>query len=414
MDYAEVFARTLQALKDEGRYRVFADIRRERGRFPGAWHYRGGASRPITVWCSNDYLGMGQHPAVLAAMHEALDAVGAGSGGTRNISGTTHYHVELEAELADLHGKEAALLFTSAYLANDTTLATLRKLMPGLVIFSDAKNHASMIAGIRNGGGEKMIWRNNDLADLETKLKLVDRDRAKIIAFESVYSMDGLMAPIGAICDLAAKYGALTYLDEVHAVGLYGPRGGGLAERDGVMHRVDVINGTLAKGFGIMGGYIAGTRDLCDAIRSYAPGFIFTTSLAPAIAAGATVSIRHLKVSGVERERHQERVHSLKRRLKAAGLPAIENPSHIVPILVGDPVLTKRITDALLDRFAIYVQPINYPTVPRNAERLRITPQPQHSDADMDCLVHALDTLWDGASRRRPNRTAAPMNRDFR
>lgn len=394
MDYTQAFAEALKALKDEGRYRVFADIRRDRGRFPAARHYANGATKPITVWCSNDYLGMGQHPAVLAAMHEALDEAGAGSGGTRNISGTTHYHVELEAELADLHGKETALLFTSAYVANDTTLATLRRLLPGLIIFSDAKNHASMIAGIRNGGGEKVIWRNNDLADLEAKLKQVDRARPKVIAFESVYSMDGLMAPIGAICDLAQKYGALTYLDEVHAVGLYGPRGGGIAERDGVMHRVDIINGTLAKGFGIMGGYIAGTRDLCDAIRSYAPGFIFTTSLAPAIAAGAAVSIKHLKTSGAERERHQERARALKGKLKAAGLPVMDNPSHIVPLLVGDPVLTKRITDALLERFAIYVQPINYPTVPRGAERLRITPQPQHSDADMDRLVQSLLTLW--------------------
>ena len=394
MDYAKAFAAALQALKDEGRYRVFADIRRSRGRFPAAHHYRRDSSQPITVWCSNDYLGMGQHPVVLEAMHEAIDAAGAGSGGTRNISGTTHYHVELETELADLHGKEAALLFTSAYVANDTTLTTLRKLLPGLVIFSDANNHASMIAGIRNGGGEKIIWRNNDLADLEAKLKTVDPDRPKVVAFESCYSMDGLMAPIGAICDLAQKYGALTYLDEVHAVGLYGPRGGGLAERDGVMHRVDIVNGTLAKGFGIMGGYIAGRRDLCDAIRSYAPGFIFTTSLPPAIAAGATASIRHLKTSDAERERHQERAGALKRRLKAAGLPVMDNPSHIVPILVGDPVLTKRITDALLDRFAIYVQPINYPTVPRSTERLRITPQPQHADADMEALVTALSTLW--------------------
>lgn len=394
MDYAKAFAEALQALKDEGRYRVFADIKRDRGQFPRARHYAQGAIRPITVWCSNDYLGMGQHSAVLAAMHEALDTVGAGSGGTRNISGTTHYHVELEAELADLHGKETALIFTSAYVANDTTLATLRKLLPGLVIFSDAKNHASMIAGIRNGGGEKVIWRNNDLADLEAKLKQVDRARPKVIAFESVYSMDGVMAPIGKICDLAQKYGALTYLDEVHAVGLYGPRGGGLAERDGVMHRVDIINGTLAKGFGVMGGYIAGKRDLCDAIRSYAPGFIFTTSLAPAIAAGAVASIKHLKASGAERERHRERVGTLKGKLKTAGLSVMDNPSHIVPLLVGDPVLTKRITDALLDRFAIYVQPINYPTVPRGTERLRITPQPQHSDADMDQLVAALLTLW--------------------
>jgi 5-aminolevulinate synthase len=395
MDYAKVFAKALQALRDEGRYRVFADIRRSRGQFPAARHFMAdGGARPITVWCSNDYLGMGQSPLVIAAMHEALDAAGAGSGGTRNISGTTHYHVELEAELADLHGKEAALVFTSAYVANDTTLATLQKLLPGSIIFSDEKNHASMIAGIRNGGGEKVIWRNNDLADLEAKLKAVPRERPKVIAFESVYSMDGLISPIGAICDLAQRYGALTYLDEVHAVGLYGPRGGGIAERDGVMGRVDIINGTLAKGFGVMGGYIAAGADLCDAIRSYAPGFIFTTSLAPAIAAGAVASIRHLKASGAERERHQERVRALKGRLKRAGLPVMDNPSHIVPILVGDPVLTKRITDALLERFAIYVQPINYPTVPRGTERLRLTPTPQHSDADIDRLAAALTTLW--------------------
>jgi 5-aminolevulinate synthase len=394
MDYAKVFAQALLALKDEGRYRVFADIRRDRGSFPAAQHYTPEGARPITVWCSNDYLGMGQNPAVLAAMHAALDLAGAGSGGTRNISGTSHYHVELEQELADLHGKEAALLFTSAYVANDTTLATLQKLLPGCVIFSDEQNHASMIAGIRNGGCEKRIWRNNDLSDLEAKLHQCGREVPKIIAFESVYSMDGKMSPIGAICDLAQRYGALTYLDEVHAVGLYGPRGGGLAERDRVMHRVDIVNGTLAKGFGIMGGYIAASADLCDAIRSYAPGFIFTTSLAPALAAGAVASIRHLKVSRTERERHQDRVRTLKGRLRAAGLPAMDNPSHIVPILVGDPVLTKRITDALLDRFAIYVQPINYPTVPRGTERLRLTPTPLHSDADIDHLVASLRTLW--------------------
>ena len=394
MDYAKAFARALLALKDEGRYRVFADIRRDRGNFPAARHFTPTGARPITVWCSNDYLGMGQHPAVLAAMHTALDTAGAGSGGTRNISGTSHYHVELEAELADLHAKQAALLFTSAYVANDTTLATLQKLLPGCTIFSDEKNHASMIAGIRNGAGEKRIWRNNDLSDLETKLRDIDPDRPKVIAFESVYSMDGRMAPIAAICDLAQRYGALTYLDEVHAVGLYGPRGGGLAERDGVMHRVDIINGTLAKGFGIMGGYIAASAEICDAIRSYAPGFIFTTSLAPAIAAGAIASIRHLKSSRAERDRQQDRVRLLKGRLQAAGLPAMDNPSHIVPVLVGDPVLTKRITDALLDRFAIYVQPINYPTVPRGTERLRLTPTPVHSDADIDRLVAALSTLW--------------------
>jgi len=394
MDYAQAFARALQALKDQGCYRVFADIRRERGHFPSAQHFSQGGARPITVWCSNDYLGMGQNPMVLAAMHAALDAAGAGSGGTRNISGTTHYHVELETELADLHGKEAALLFTSAYVANDATLATLQKLLPGCVILSDQKNHASMIAGIRNGGGEKRIWRNNDVADLEAKLREVEPGRPKVIAFESIYSMDGLMAPTSVICDLAQKYGALTYLDEVHAVGLYGPRGGGLAERDGVLGRVDIVNGTLAKGFGVMGGYIAATRGICDAIRCYAPGFIFTTSLAPAIAAGALASIRHLKASCTERERHQERVRTLKRRLKAAGLPVMENPSHIVPLLVGDPVLTKRVTDALLERFAIYVQPINYPTVPRGSERLRITPQPQHSATDMQRLVDALSTIW--------------------
>ena len=394
MDYAKAFVDALQAVKDEGRYRIFADIRRSRGQFPSARHFAAAGPRQITVWCSNDYLGMAQHPAVLAAMHEALDVAGAGSGGTRNISGTSHYHVELEAELADLHRKEAALLFTSAYVANDTTLATLQKLLPGCVVFSDEKNHASMIAGIRNGGGEKRIWRNNDLADLEAKLRALPRERPKIIAFESVYSMDGHMAPIGAICELARKYGALTYLDEVHAVGLYGPRGGGLAEQQGVMHRLDIINGTLAKGFGIMGGYIAATRNICDAIRSYAPGFIFTTSLAPAIAAGAIASIRHLKTSTLERERHQERVGTLKGRLKAAGLPVMDNPSHIVPLLVGNPVLCKQMTDALLDRFGIYVQPINYPTVPRGTERLRLTPSPQHSDADIERLVQALRMLW--------------------
>jgi len=394
MDYAKAFVEALQKVRDEGRYRVFADIRRNRGHFPSARHFAASGARQITVWCSNDYLGMAQNPMVIAAMHEALDATGAGSGGTRNISGTSHYHVELEAELADLHKKQAALLFTSAYVANDTTLATMQKLLPGCVIFSDEKNHASMIAGIRNGGGEKRIWRNNDLADLEAKLRTVAIEHPKIIAFESVYSMDGVMAPIGAICDLAQKYGALTYLDEVHAVGLYGPRGGGLAEQQRVMHRLDIINGTLAKGFGIMGGYIAATRDICDAIRSYAPGFIFTTSLAPALAAGAIASIRHLKVSSSERERHQERVSTLKGRLKAAGLPVMDNPSHIVPLLVGDPVLCKRMTDALLERFGIYVQPINYPTVPRGSERLRLTPSPQHSDTDIDRLVSALRLLW--------------------
>jgi 5-aminolevulinate synthase len=394
MDYSAHFAAALARLKDEGRYRVFADIRRRRGAFPAADRFGADSTREIKVWCSNDYLGMGQHPAVLAAMHEALDTAGAGSGGTRNISGTTHYHVELEAEIADLHGKAAALLFTSAFVANEATLSTLQKLLPGSVILSDEKNHASMIAGIRNGGGPKLIWKNNDLVDLEAKLVGLPRETPKIIAFESIYSMDGVIGPIGAICDLAEKYNALTYLDEVHAVGMYGPRGGGIAERDGVMGRVDIINGTLAKGFGVMGGYIAASADICDAIRSYAPGFIFTTSLAPAIAAGASASIRHLKTSDVERRRHQERARTVNRRLKAAGLPVMDNPSHIVPVLVGDPVHCKAVSDALLDRFAIYVQPINYPTVPRGTERLRITPTPAHSDADIDALVAALGTLW--------------------
>jgi 5-aminolevulinate synthase len=394
MDYAKAFAQSLLALKAEGRYRVFADIRRERGSFPAARHFTPEGARPITVWCSNDYLGMGQHPAVLAAMHAALDLAGAGSGGTRNISGTSHYHVELERELADLHGKEASLLFTSAYVANDTTLATLQKLLPGCIVFSDEKNHASMIAGIRHGGGPKRIWRHNDVADLEAKLKEFDRETPKIIAFESVYSMDGHIAPIAAICDLAEKYGALTYLDEVHAVGLYGPRGGGIAEREGVMGRVDIINGTLAKGFGVMGGYIAASRDCCDAIRSYAPGFIFTTSLAPALAAGALASIRHLKQSSVERDRLHERSRDVKQRLAAVGLPVVSNPSHIVPVTVGDPVHCKAVTDALLEGYGIYAQPINYPTVPRGTERIRLTPSPVHTDAQVDHLVQSLTELW--------------------
>jgi 5-aminolevulinate synthase len=407
MDYDAQFAGALARLRDEGRYRVFADIRRRRGAFPAAERFSGDGTRDIKVWCSNDYLGMGQHPVVLAAMHEALDTVGAGSGGTRNISGTTHYHVELEAEIADLHGKDAALLFTSAFVANDATLSTLQKLLPGCVILSDEKNHASMIAGIRNGGGPKLIFKNNDLVDLEGKLAALPRETPKIIAFESVYSMDGLISPIGAICDLARKYNALTYLDEVHAVGMYGPRGGGIAERDGVMDRVDIINGTLAKGFGVMGGYIAASADICDAIRSYAPGFIFTTSLAPALAAGACASIRHLKSSSFERERHQERARVVKRRLKAAGLPVMDNPSHIVPVLVGDPVHCKAVSDMLLDRFAIYVQPINYPTVPRGSERLRITPTPVHSDADIDGLVAALGALWTECELARGTRVVA-------
>jgi 5-aminolevulinate synthase len=394
MNFERLLQERLDALHQEGRYRVFADLKRRRGFFPVADHFAANGAREVTVWCSNDYLGMGQHPAVLAAMHEAIDAVGAGSGGTRNIAGTTHYHVELEGELADLHGKEAALLFTSAYIANDATLSTLLKLVPGTVVFSDERNHASMIEGIRHGKCEKHIFRHNDVDDLEAKLKELPKSTPKIIAFESVYSMDGHIAPIGAICDLAEKYGALTYLDEVHAVGMYGPRGGGIAERDGVLDRVDIINGTLAKAFGVMGGYIAGSRNLCDAIRSFASGFIFTTSLAPAIAAGALASIRHLMTSTVERARHQERVRTLKSALKAKRLPVMDNPSHIVPVMVGCPVHCKAVTDALLQQYGIYVQPINYPTVSRGTERMRLTPSPVHSDEQMAYLIHALTQLW--------------------
>jgi 5-aminolevulinate synthase len=394
MDYNQLFEERIASLHAEGRYRVFADLRRRCGAYPQADQTKDGAIREVTVWCSNDYLGMSQSPIVRAAMHAAIDAVGAGSGGTRNISGTTHYHVELEAELADLHRKQAALLFTSAYIANDATLSTLTRLLPGLVIFSDEKNHASMIAGIRHGGGEKRIFRHNDPGHLEELLNEYPASTPKLIAFESVYSMDGHIAPIAEICDLAERYGALTYLDEVHAVGMYGPRGGGIAERDGVMHRVDIINGTLAKGFGVMGGYIAASKACCDAIRSYAPGFIFTTSLAPAVAAGALASIRHLKVSQLERARHQERARTLKSRLHARGLPVMDNPSHIVPVMVGDPVRCKAVTDALMDHYGIYVQPINYPTVSRGTERIRLTPTPLHTDEHIDWLVTALGALW--------------------
>jgi 5-aminolevulinate synthase len=394
MNFERLFQQRLDTLQREGRYRVFADLKRRRGFFPMADHLAANGSHEVTVWCSNDYLGMGQHPAVLTAMHEAIDAAGAGSGGTRNISGTTHYHVELEWELADLHGKEAALLFTSAYIANDATLSTLLKLVPGTVVLSDEKNHASMIEGIRHGNCEKHIFHHNDVADLEAKIEKVPKDTPKIIAFESVYSMDGHIAPIAAICDLAEKHGALTYLDEVHAVGMYGPRGGGIAERDGVMDRVDIINGTLAKGFGVMGGYIAGSRDLCDAIRSFASGFIFTTSLAPAIVAGALASIRHLKTSTLERTGHQERVRKLKSLLKSKYLPLMDNPSHIVPLMIGCPIRCKAMTDALLHEYGIYVQPINYPTVSKGGERMRLTPSPAHSDEQMAHLIQALDELY--------------------
>ena len=394
MDYEDRFRQHLEALHAEGRYRIFADLKRRCGAYPSARHFAEEGVRDVTVWCSNDYLGMSQHPVVRAAMHEAIETVGAGSGGTRNIAGTTHYHVELEGELADLHGKETALLFTSAYIANDSTLSTLQRLMPGLVIFSDEKNHASMIEGIRRGGGEKHIFRHNDIEHLEELLNKVPAGTPKIVVFESVYSMDGHIAPIAAICDLAEKYGALTYLDEVHAVGLYGPRGGGIAERDGVMHRVDIVNGTLAKGFGVMGGYIAVSAACCDAIRSYAPGFIFTTSLAPAIAAGALASIRHLKRSEIERARLKERVGKVKRLMADARLPVMENPSHILPVLVGDPVHCKAVTDTLLAHYRIYVQPINYPTVKRGTERMRSTPSPVHTDAAIAKLIAALEKLW--------------------
>jgi 5-aminolevulinate synthase len=406
MDYARKFKDALGALHQEGRYRVFADLKRQRGAFPCAHHFDAGATRPITVWCSNDYLGMGQHPVVLDAMHEAIDTVGAGSGGTRNISGTTHYHVELEAELADLHGKEAALLFTSAYIANDATLSTLPKLFPGLIIYSDELNHASMIEGVRRNGGAKRIFRHNDVEHLRELMAADDPAAPKLIAFESVYSMDGDFGPIEAICDVADEFGALTYIDEVHAVGMYGPRGAGVAERDRLMHRLDIINATLAKAFGVMGGYIAASAKMCDAIRSYAPGFIFTTSLPPAIAAGAAASVAHLKRDQARRDLQQTQARILKTRLKGMGLPLIDHGSHIVPVIVGDPVHTKQLSDMLLEGYGIYVQPINFPTVPRGTERLRFTPSPVHGPDEMDQLVRAMDELWSRCALNRAELTA--------
>ena len=407
MDYQARVDEALQRLHDEGRYRTFIDIERRRGAYPHAiWRRPDGTERPVTVWCGNDYLGMGQHPVVLAAMHEAIDATGAGSGGTRNISGTTLYHKALEAELAELHGKESALLFTSAYIANDATLSTLPKLFPGLIIYSDALNHASMIEGIRRNGGAKRVFRHNDLAHLRQLLEADDPAAPKLIAFESVYSMDGDFGPIGAICDLADEFGALTYIDEVHAVGMYGPRGAGVAERDGLMGRIDIINGTLAKAYGVMGGYIAASAKMCDAIRSYAPGFIFTTSLPPAVAAGAAASVRHLKADQALRERHHTQSGILKLRLKGLGLPIIDHGSHIVPVIVGDPKHTKQLSDMLLEGHGIYVQPINYPTVPRGTERLRFTPSPVHGTKEMDALVSAMDQLWSHCALNRAELSA--------
>jgi len=392
----------ISRLHDEGRYRTFIDIERERGNFPNAvWLRSDGTQKPVTVWCGNDYLGMGQNPIVIDAMHEALDSAGAGSGGTRNISGTTRFHKNLEIELADLHAKESALLFTSAYIANDATLSTLPKLFPGLIIYSDELNHASMIEGIRRNGGAKRIFRHNDIDHLRELMSLDDAKSPKLIAFESIYSMDGDFAPIHEICDLAEEFGALTYLDEVHAVGMYGARGAGCAEKEGLMHRIDIINGTLAKAYGTMGGYIAASARLCDAIRSYAPGFIFTTSLPPSIAAGAIASVSYLKTNPELRELHQTRAKILKFRLKGLGLPIIDHQSHIVPVIVGNPVHTQKLSDMLLSDFGIYVQPINYPTVPRGTERLRFTPSPVHGPKEIDHLVQAMDSLWSHCALNR-------------
>ncbi len=402
MNYDTFFQEQLDGLRREGRYRVFAELERQAGAFPAALHHREQAPpRPVTIWCSNDYLGMGEHPGVLAAMHAALDRSGAGAGGTRNISGSTHHHVLLERELADLHHKQAALLFTSGYVSNWASLSTLASRLPGCVVFSDAHNHASMIEGIRHSRAPTHIFAHNDPKDLDRLLGQHDRAIPKLIAFESVYSMDGDIAPIAELCDVADAHGAMTYLDEVHAVGLYGPRGGGIAERDGISHRLTVIEGTLAKAFGVIGGYIAASANLCDYVRSFASGFIFTSALPPAIAAGACASIQHLKTSRVERERHQERVARVRRRLGEVGVPHFHNPSHIVPVMVGDPVRCKLISDRLLDDEGIYVQPINYPTVPRGTERLRITPLPMHTDADIEHLVGALSSIWTDLSLAR-------------
>ena len=396
MDYEGIFKAAIDRLHDEGRYRVFIDILRTKGNYPNAQCFHGhNGPKPITVWCSNDYLCMGQHPAVIAAMEAALHEVGAGSGGTRNIGGNTHLHIQLERELADLHGKQGALLFTSGYVSNEAALSTLGKLLPGCVIFSDELNHASMIAGIKNSGCEKRVFRHNDLDHLEQLLAAEAPETPKLIAFESVYSMDGDVAPIAAICDLADKYEALTYLDEAHAVGMYGPRGGGISEADGVADRVTIIEGTLGKAFGVMGGYITADTNIIDCIRSYAPGFIFTTSLSPVLVAGALASVRHLKTSNEERAAQQIGAALLKGKLRDAGLPVMDSVTHIVPLLVGCPIEAKRISDILLAEYGLYVQPINFPTVPRGTERLRFTPGPNHSEAMMDELTGALVEIWD-------------------
>jgi 5-aminolevulinate synthase len=390
LDYDSIFKSAIERLHEEGRYRVFIDILRSKGSFPNARCFGGNGPKPITVWCSNDYLCMGQHPDVIEAMERALHEVGAGAGGTRNISGNSHYHTQLETELASLHGKSAALLFTSGYVSNEAALSTLGKLLPGCVIFSDELNHASMIAGIKNSGCEKRVFRHNDLEHLEELLAAEDSETPKLVAFESVYSMDGDIAPIGAICDLADRYNALTYLDEVHAVGMYGDHGGGISERDAVADRLTIIEGTLGKAFGVMGGYIAADRTIIDCIRSYAPGFIFTTSLSPVLVAGALASVRHLKASNEERRAQQESAAMLKAKFAAAGLPAMPSETHIVPLLVGCPIKAKKISDILLAEYGLYVQPINYPTVPRGTERLRFTPGPHHSAEMMDELTGAL------------------------
>ncbi len=394
MNFDAFFAGKLDALRAEGRYRVFANLQRHAGHFPKATRRVNGVAQEVTIWCSNDYLGMGQHPDVLKAMHQAIDESGAGAGGTRNISGTSHYHEALEAELASLHGKQAGLLFNSGYMSNWTTLSTLASALPDCVVFSDSGNHASMIEGIRHGKSDKIIFKHNDVGDLRRKLQSVSPSRPKIIAFESVYSMDGDFGPMAAICDLADEFGAMTYIDEVHGVGLYGPHGAGLAEREGVMHRMTIVEGTLAKAFGVVGGYITSSSAICDFVRSHASGFIFSSALPPAVAAGALASVRHLRSSTVEREGLADRVSKTRNALARAGIPYMPNTSHIIPVMVGDAAKCKWISDYLLDNHGIYIQPINYPTVPRSTERLRITPTPFHSDADIAELVKSLDGLW--------------------